>query len=211
MEVYDINNDLLTPDGLRGLIENLLNDEKLADDKIHKININYEFILKLITILRISLAKYEYLLNNKISRSSKNKHQKYLDEAINYAKNSNLSHKHGCVIVYGDEIISRGYNKKCSSLKNYSIHAEIDAINRLNKKYKTKKILSKCSLYVIRIRNGFNFSDDDTHDCLKMSKPCMNCASKINKIGIKNVYYSVDDNYVPDFIYGQIIKFNKFN
>ena len=35
----------------------------------------------------------------------------------------------------------------------------------------------------------------------------MGCASKINKIGIKKVYYSVDNNdYVNDFIYGQIIK-----
>ena len=29
---------------------------------------------------------------------------------------------------------------------------------------------------------------------------------KINKIGIKKVYYSVDNDYVNDFIYGQIIK-----
>ena len=41
-----------------------------------------------------------------------------------------------------------------------------------------------------------------------MSKTCLKCASKIRKTGIKTVYYSVDDNYVNDFLYGQIIKFN---
>ena len=46
-------------------------------------------------------------------------------------------------------------------------------------------------------------------DDLKMSKPCMGCAAKIKKIGIKTVYYSVDNDYVNDFIYGQIIKCNK--
>ena len=56
-------------------------------------------------------------------------------------------------------------------------------------------------MYVVRIRNGFSEEDE-----LKMSKPCMGCASKINKIGIKKVYYSVDNDYVNDFIYGQIIK-----
>ena len=36
-------------------------------------------------------------------------------------------------------------------------------------------------------------------------------AAGLKKLGIKTVYYSVDDNYVNDFIYEQIVKFNKFN
>lgn len=200
---YDIDTKL-TLDGLRVLIENLLNDERFADDKIHKINIDTEFMLKLLVILKISLSKYEYLLSNNYS-SYKNKHQTFLDKAASYAKNSNLNHKHGCIIVYDKEIISTGYNKKNNSLTNYSIHAEVDAINNLNKKYKNKRIMNNASLYVVRIRNGIN------DDCLKMSKPCLNCAKKIMKLGIKNVYYSVDNDYVNDFLYEQIIKFNKFH
>ena len=206
MDKYDISEDALTPDGLRGLIQNLLKDTRHANDKIHKINIDYQFILELLTIIKLSLSKYEYSLKNNINPSFKTKHAYYLEQAANYAKNSDLGHKHGCVIVYNDKIISWGFNKKNNSLKNFSIHAEIDAINRLNKKYKNKKIINNCSLYVVRIRNGFN-----EEDLLKMSKPCVNCASKIKKIGIKTVYYSVDDNYVNDFIYEQIVKFNKFN
>ena len=39
-----------------------------------------------------------------------------------------------------------------------------------------------------------------------MSKPCMSCATKIKKIGIKTVYYSVDTNYVYDLIYSEMLK-----
>lgn len=200
MNNYDINNSILTPVGLRKLIDNLLKD-KLENDKIHKINITYEFILELLVNLKITLSKYEYSLNLNSNIKRKTKHLYYLEQAANYAKYSELVHKHGCVIVYNDTIISYGHNKKNNSLKNFSIHAEVNAINRLNKKYKSKKIISNCSLYVVRIRNGFS-----KEDILKMSKPCIGCASKINKIGIKKVYYSVDNNYVNDFIYGQIIK-----
>ena len=200
MNNYDINNSILTPVGLRKLIDNLLKD-KLENDKIHKINITYEFILELLVNLKITLSKYEYSLNLNSNIKRKTKHLYYLEQAANYAKYSELVHKHGCVIVYNDTIISYGHNKKNNSLKNFSIHAEVNAINRLNKKYKSKKIISNCSLYVVRIRNGFS-----EEDILKMSKPCIGCASKINKIGIKKVYYSVDNNYVNDFIYGQIIK-----
>jgi|TARA_Y100000389_G_scaffold179167_1_gene192948 tRNA(Arg) A34 adenosine deaminase TadA len=204
MNNYDINNSILTPVGLRKLIDNILKD-KLENDKIHKINITYEFILELLVNLKITLSKYEYSLNLNNNLNSnlkrKTKHLYYLEQAANYAKYSELVHKHGCVIVYNDTIISYGHNKKNNSLKNFSIHAEVDAINRLNKKYKSKKIISNCSLYVVRIRNGFS-----EEDILKMSKPCIGCASKINKIGIKKVYYSVDNDYVNDFIYGQIIK-----
>lgn len=203
MNNYDINNSILTPFGLRKLIDNLLK-EKLEDDKIHKIDITYEFILELLVNLKFTLSKYEYSLNDNVNTKKKSKHKYYLNQAANYAKYSELVHKHGCVIVYNDTIISYGHNKKNNSLKNFSIHAEVDAINRLNKKYKSKKIISNCSLYVVRLRNGLNEEDD-----LKMSKPCMGCASKIKKIGIKTVYYSVDNNYVNDFIYGQIIKCTK--
>ena len=211
MDIYDINDSTFTPNCLRILIDNLLKDNRLTNDKIHKINIDYNFILKLFTIIKLSLSKYdynyEYSLKNCINPSVKSKHSYFLEQCASYAKNSDLGHKHGCVIVYNYKIISWGFNTTNKSLKDYSIHAEIDALNRLNKKYKNKKIMNKVSLYVVRIRNNMNGLNEE--DYLKMSKPCMHCASKIKKIGIKTVYYSVDDNYVNDFIYEQIVKFNK--
>mgnify|MGYP001180524553 FL=1 len=204
MDLYDITNDMLNPVLMKNLIDNLINNSNL-DSIINKNDINCEFILKLLKAIEITLSKYEYSFTNNIKKNVtdtfKTKHSIYLNEAANYAKHSNLTHKHGCVIVYNDTIISCGHNKKHPSLKKFSIHAEIDAVNKLNRKYKNKKTISKCSLYVVRIRNGLS-----EEDCLKMSKPCMNCANKIHKIGIRKVYYSVDSHYVNDLIYTEILK-----
>lgn len=200
MDNYDISR-LLDIYQLKELIDNLLKD-KTRDDKIHQINITREFLINLLRFIKITLSKYDNTINCRIQ--NKNKHFAYVQAASEYAyKNSVLTHKHGCVIVFDNNIVSYGCNKKNKSLKNYSIHAEEDAINNLNKIYKSRKIIKECILFVVRISNSNN-----DEDALKMSKPCLKCASKIRKTGIKTVYYSVDDNYVNDFLYGQIIKFN---
>jgi len=95
------------------------------------------------------------------------KHELIIRKCINLANKSNLTHKHGCVLVKNDMIISCGYNykpHKCNSktsitsknskqLKNdneqrmiFSTHAEMSAIKRANKKQ-----LTNCDLYVVRI------------------------------------------------------------
>ena len=89
----------------------------------------------------------------------------------------------GCIIVHKNKIVSSGYNK--SSIFNNktfrSIHAEIDAINKLIKinKFQNKGNRNNCSLYVVRIQNGSNK--------FKMSKPCQNCIENI-KIQSKSVF-----------------------
>ena len=52
----------------------------------------------------------------------------------------------GCVIVYEDKIISRGYNRRNTD-KNTLSHAEITAINRASKKLGDWR-LEGCTLYV---------------------------------------------------------------
>ncbi len=204
MDIYDLTNDMLNPIFIKNLIDKLINNSNL-DTIINKNDINYEFILKLLEKIQMTLSKYEYSFTNNIKKNVvdtfKTKHSIYLNQAANYAKHSNLNHKHGCVIVFNDNIISWGHNKKHPSLKKFSIHAEVDAINKINRKYKNKKTISKCSLYVVRICNDFN-----KEDYLKMSKPCINCANKIYKIGIRKVYYSVDKEYVNHLIYTEILK-----
>lgn len=201
MDNYDISR-LLNINQLKELIDNLLKD-KTYNDKIHQIKITREFLIELLKFIKITLSKYDNTINCRIQ--NKNKYHYFVNEAANYAlKNSELTHKHGCVIVFDNNIVSYGCNKKSKSLKNYSIHAEEDAINSLNKIYKKKKVIKECILFVVRIPNCHNYEEDE----LKMSKPCLKCASKIRKTGILTVYYSVDDNYVNDFLYGQIIKFN---
>lgn len=118
----------------------------------------------------------------------KDKHKYYLDIAASVAINSPMSHKHGAVIVHKKKIISTGYNYFFTQLtKNYSIHAEVAAINSL--KGKMKDILSECELYIVRI-GPVNYQD-----ILKYSKPCLKCQDYINKYEIKKTYYSTNYNY----------------
>ena len=52
----------------------------------------------------------------------------------------------GCVIVYQDKIIGRGYNRRNTD-KNTLAHAEITAINKASKKMRDWR-LEECTLYV---------------------------------------------------------------
>ena len=52
----------------------------------------------------------------------------------------------GCVIVYQDQIIGRGYNRRNTD-KNTLAHAEITAINKASKKIGDWR-LEECTLYV---------------------------------------------------------------
>jgi deoxycytidylate deaminase len=98
-----------------------------------------------------------------------------------------MTQKHGCIIVHTgpnrprNNIIAIGFNQYHSYLHHkYSIHAEIQALTQVNKKY--KDVLHQCDMYVVRI------SHDDS---LKLSKPCENCRKAIIDSGLRNVYYSV--------------------
>ena len=126
----------------------------------------------------------EYVYNSKL-------HQKYyFDIAAKIARNSNMFQKHGAVIVYKKNIISTGFNSyNFNSKNNFSIHAEIVAINNAIKN-KYKEVLKYSKLYIVRIA-------PDSYDCnnnniLKYSKPCINCQKYINKFNIEKIYYSTN-------------------
>lgn len=115
-------------------------------------------------------------------------HRTYIDVAIEQAKKSPCSYKHGSVIVNNKEIISKGYNNYIYSCYSFSkgkitIHAECDSINKSIRK-NGKRSLKGSIIYVVRI----NYNDE-----LKMSKPCKNCQAVIEKFGIKTVYYSTNE------------------
>ena len=119
-------------------------------------------------------------------------HQKYyFDIAANIAKNSNMFQKHGAVIVYKKTIISTGYNSySYNSKTNFSIHAEIVAINNAIKN-SNKELLCYSKLYIVRIA-----PESKSKYILKYSKPCLNCQKYINKFNIKKIFYST--NYDND-------------
>lgn len=90
------------------------------------------------------------------------------------------------MVVYKGKIIGNGYNKGYGKILNgnYSVHAEVDAIYDVIKKYKNhgcERILRECSLYVIQYT-----------DKLRNSMPCNNCCKVIEKYGIRRVYFSTE-------------------
>lgn len=74
--------------------------------------------------------------------------KKYMRAALQQAKKALLLGEVpiGCVIVFGDKIIARGYNRRNTD-KNTLAHAEITAIRRASKKIGDWR-LEDCTLYV---------------------------------------------------------------
>ena len=95
-------------------------------------------------------------------------HIKYMKEALKQAKKAYALGEVpiGCVIVYEDKIIGRGYNRRNTD-KNTLAHAEITAINRASKKMGDWR-LEDCTLYVTL-------------------EPCQMCAGAIVQSRITNV------------------------
>lgn len=95
-------------------------------------------------------------------------HIKYMKEALKLAKKAYALGEVpiGCVIVYEDQIIGRGYNRRNTD-KNTLAHAEITAINRASKKIGDWR-LEGCTLYVTL-------------------EPCQMCAGAIIQSRITNV------------------------
>lgn len=106
--------------------------------------------------------------------------------AIEEAHKSNHKQKVGCVIFNKKILLSKGYNTTQKSVKKLhpkyqrfpnSVHAEVDAI------IKARKCLKGSTILVIRINKK---------NQLRISKPCLNCLTYINHVGIKNIFYSID-------------------
>ena len=74
--------------------------------------------------------------------------EKYMKEALKQAQKAYALGEVpiGCVIVYQDKIIGRGYNRRNTD-KNTLAHAEITAINKASRKMGDWR-LEECTLYV---------------------------------------------------------------
>lgn len=77
-----------------------------------------------------------------------NENEKYMREAIRQAKKAYVIGEVpiGCVIVYEDKIIGRGYNRRTID-KNPLAHAELIAIKKASKKMGDWR-LEECTMYV---------------------------------------------------------------
>jgi len=74
--------------------------------------------------------------------------EKYMKEALKQAKKAYILGEVpiGCVIVYQDKIIGRGYNRR-NTKKTTLAHAEITAIERASKKMGDWR-LEDCTIYI---------------------------------------------------------------
>ena len=95
--------------------------------------------------------------------------EKYMKEALKQAKKARDIEEVpiGCVIVYQDKIIGRGYNRRRVD-KNTLSHAELNAIKKASKKMGDWR-LDDCEMYVTL-------------------EPCQMCAGAIVQSRIKKVY-----------------------
>lgn len=95
--------------------------------------------------------------------------EKYMKEAIKQAKKAYAIGEVpiGCVIVYNDKIIARGYNRRTTD-RNTLSHAELNAIRKASKKLGDWR-LDDCEMYVTL-------------------EPCQMCAGAIVQARIKKVY-----------------------
>lgn len=95
--------------------------------------------------------------------------EKYMKEAIKQAKKAYAIGEVpiGCVIVYNDKIIARGYNRRTTD-KNTLSHAELNAIRKASKKLGDWR-LDNCEMYITL-------------------EPCQMCAGAIVQARIKKVY-----------------------
>ena len=95
--------------------------------------------------------------------------EQYMREALKEAKKAKKLNEVpiGCVIVKGDKIIGRGYNRRMKD-KNTLSHAELNAIKKASKKLKDWR-LDDCEMYVT-------------------TEPCQMCSGAIVQSRIKKVY-----------------------
>ena len=98
-----------------------------------------------------------------------NREEKYMREAIKQAKKALALNEVpiGCVIVFEDKIIARGYNRRVTD-KNTLSHAELNAIRKASKKLGDWR-LDDCEMYITL-------------------EPCQMCAGAIVQSRIKKVY-----------------------
>lgn len=98
-----------------------------------------------------------------------NRDEKYMREAIKQAKKAAAIGEVpiGCVIVYQDKIIARGYNRRKTD-KNTLSHAELNAIRKASKSMGDWR-LEDCDMYVTL-------------------EPCQMCAGAIVQARMRRIY-----------------------
>lgn len=132
----------------------------------------------------------EVLNLDPLSRSQRS----FLNLAMRAAESSDCHQRHGAIVVRSGSVLSIGTNKWRNDIstagilhdegrsKDISIHAEVDALSRVNNP-------RGATIYVARVnRTGKP----------RLSKPCPDCAKALREAGISKVVYTVtDEEFLP--------------
>jgi deoxycytidylate deaminase len=114
------------------------------------------------------------------------------------ASKSNMAYKHAACLLKSDKLYTLGINKKLRShfrtkldskpsVALISIHAELDCISNCN-----PKVCKGMDILVIRVNKS---------NKLLNSRPCNSCIEKLQKRGIRKVYYSDNDgNILSEYV-----------
>lgn len=104
------------------------------------------------------------------------------------------------ILVYKNEVLAIGYNKRKSHpfQRQFAkheeaiyLHAEIDCIKNALRLY-DEEMISKATMYVLRVKRP----DDDHKAFVRgLAKPCCGCERAIAAFDIKKVYYTTDEGY----------------
>lgn len=98
-------------------------------------------------------------------------------EAAEYARKSDGPFKHSCFIMSGKKIIARGNNHIRQQIGTSSVHAEMDALWRIN----NTDLYDNLKAIIIR---------SSPTGRLGNSRPCAMCMSALRQHGVKTIVYS---------------------
>lgn len=133
-----------------------------------------------------------------------NKQKKIVDNLFMLASDheATANAKIVAALVYKNQIISYGFNRRKTHpfiipyQKNEDaiyLHAETDAIKNALKRISVDQ-LTKCDLFIIRSKQKSSIKKGGI--CFGMAKPCDGCTKCIATFGLRNVYYSTNEQEI---------------
>lgn len=102
------------------------------------------------------------------------------------SKSEHKQHRLGAVIVKSGNVLSTGYNqlRPTKTLRHNTLHAEEAAILKLLNRGRLHQ-LAGSSIYVSRTTKG---------NAVGLARPCERCMDLIRSVGIRTIYYTVDEH-----------------
>ena len=130
--------------------------------------------------------------------------QAFMEIAIEHAKRSTMESKHGCVIINSkaqNKLVAASCNEHIANQEDrsvFSIHAEVNALAQLLRiKSHNNTFFEHCVAFVARVGPpSSNFK-------VRMSKPCQNCQKMLRKLGIRKVFYTIDEHNIQELTFHQ--------